>query len=87
MSDCSFAQRVLNIILCDYSAVWLLHGWCHAELLPSRRTFCVNHTTMYQFTLYSKPLTLGACMFRYILPLRFWQNDWDRLRIVYVLQR
>ena len=33
-----------------YSAVWLLRGWCHVKLLPSRRTFCVRHTTMHQFT-------------------------------------
>ena len=29
-----------------YSAVWLLHGWCHVKLLPSRRVLCTpcNHT-------------------------------------------
>ena len=36
---------------CTYNAVWLLHGWCHVKLLPSRRTFCVHHTTVHQFTL------------------------------------
>ena len=30
---------------CTYSAVWLLHGWCHVKLLPSRRVPCppCNH--------------------------------------------
>ena len=30
---------------CTYSAVWLLHGWCHMKLLPSRRVLCTpyNH--------------------------------------------
>ena len=42
-----------------YGAIWLLHGWCHVKLLPSRRTYCVHHTTMHQFTLSfcSKPHT------------------------------
>ena len=31
---------------CTYSAIRLLHGWRHVKLLPSRRTFCVHHTTM-----------------------------------------
>ena len=28
-----------------YSAVWLLHGWCHVKLLPSLRVLCTpyNH--------------------------------------------
>ena len=29
MSDCSFTQHILNIHWSVYSAVWLLHGWCH----------------------------------------------------------
>ena len=33
-----------------WQAIWLLRGWCHVELLPSRRKFCVHHTTMHQFT-------------------------------------
>ena len=35
---------------CTYSAVWLLHSWCHVKLLPSRRTLCVHPTTTHQFT-------------------------------------
>ena len=44
---------------CTYSAVWLLHGWCHVKLLPSQCTFCVHHRTMHQFTmsLHLKPHT------------------------------
>ena len=40
-----------------FSAIWLLHGWCHMKILPSRRKFCVHHTTLHQFTasLHSKP--------------------------------
>ena len=39
------------------STTWLLHGWCQVKLLPSRRVFCVHHTTMHQFmvSLHSKP--------------------------------
>jgi len=29
---------------CTYTAIWLLHGWCHMELLPSWHTFYVHHT-------------------------------------------
>ena len=35
---------------CTDSAIWSLYGWCHVKLLPSRRAFCVHHTTMHQFT-------------------------------------
>ena len=45
MSDCSFIQLDFEYLLkwCAYSAVWLLHGWCHMKLLPSWCTFCVHH--------------------------------------------
>ena len=47
----------ISTAVVNYSAVWLLHGWCHVKLPPSRRTFCVHHTTTHQFTmsLHSKP--------------------------------
>ena len=47
---------------CTYSAISLLHGWCHVKLLPSCRTFFVHHAIMRQFTvpLHSKPQTWGA---------------------------
>ena len=46
MSDCSLTQHVLEYSLkwCTYSAVWLLPGWRHVKLLPSRRMFCVDHS-------------------------------------------
>ena len=40
---------------CTDSAIWLLHGWCHVKLLPSRRMFRVHHTIMHQ-------LTVSFCM-------------------------
>ena len=50
MSHCSFTQRVLNVHRSGYSAVWLLHGWCHVKLLPFWRMFCAPYTAMHQFT-------------------------------------
>ena len=49
-----------NIHRSRNSSIWLLYGWCRVKLLPSRRMFCVHHTTMHQFTAstYSKPLAL-----------------------------
>ena len=32
------------------SGIWLLHGWRHVKLPPSRRKLCVHHSTMHQFT-------------------------------------
>ena len=42
LSNCSFLQRVFKYPLkwCTYSAVWLLHGWCHMKLLPCWRIMC-----------------------------------------------
>ena len=77
VSDCSFTQRVFCFCLfrwistdSGYSDVWLLRGWCHLKLLPSRRMFCVHYTSMHQFTvsLYSKSHTWGACGFSCNLP-------------------
>ena len=36
------------------------HGWCHIKLLPSRRKFCVHHTTMHHVT--SCKATYVRCM-------------------------
>ena len=54
-----FTERILNSHRSGYSAVRLLHGWCHVKRLPSRRTFCVLLPSMHQFTvsLYSKSHT------------------------------
>ena len=46
---------------CIYIAVWLLHGWCHSKLLPSRRVLCTpyNHAP-YHVT--SCKVTYVRCM-------------------------
>ena len=46
-------------------SIWLLQGWCHVKLLPSRRKFCVHLTAIHQFTVspHSKPHRYGACVF------------------------
>ena len=51
-----------------YSAVWLLHGWCHVKLLPSRRTFTIIEAT-YVGCMYV--LVYVTCH------LHVWQNDRD----------
>ena len=33
--------------------IWLLLGWCHVKLLPSRRTFCIHHR-VYNYARLSK---------------------------------
>ena len=43
-----------------YSVIWLLHGWCQVKLLPSRRTFCVHHTTTHHGLLHKA--TYVGCM-------------------------
>ena len=64
MSGCSSFWIASEVF--GYSAVQLLTCWCHLKVLPSRRTFCVHHTSIHQFTvsLYSTPHTQGACVFR-----------------------
>ena len=47
---------------CTSSAVWLLHGWCHMKLLLSQCTFCVHHTTMYQFSVALFKAIYVGCM-------------------------
>ena len=69
------------------SGVWLLHGWCHMKLLPSRHKFCV---TMHQFTgsLYSKPHRYKVYVYSAVTcHLHFWQNDWDLLGATAVTRR
>ena len=54
--------------------IWLFHGWCQVKLLPSPCTFCVQHTTMYQFTV---SLHLVHVCLAVTCYLQFWQNDQD----------
>ena len=88
MSDCSFTRRVLNVQRIGCSALWLIHGWRHVKLLPSRRKFSVHHTILRQFTVtpYSKPLRKMHARLAVTCHLRFWQNDWDLLRATVVTQ-
>ena len=55
------------------------HVWCHMKLQPSRRKFCVHHTTMLQAisckTTYARCICLAVTCHLY-----FWQNDRDLLR-------
>ena len=66
MNDHSFTQHVLNIHQSGYSAVWLLHGWCHMELLPSWYKFCIHHTTMHQFRVFLFKAAFVWCMCVYM---------------------
>ena len=44
---------------CTWTAVWLLHGWCHMKLLLSQHTFCIHRTTICTslVSLHAKPDT------------------------------
>ena len=76
-----FIARIFNIHRSG-STVWLLHGCCHVKLLPSRRKFCVHHSTMHQFTVsfHSKPRRRGEYFLAATCHLHFWRNDQDLLR-------
>ena len=79
-----------------YSAVLLLHDWCHVKLLPSRRQLCVHYTTIQPCTslqchfIRSHIRRLGrVCFFSCNLlkvfwsvtcHLHCWQNDRNLLR-------
>ena len=56
--------------LCTNSVTWLLHGWCHMQLMPSWCTFCLHHTTMHQFkaSCHATPRMYCACVFSCNLP-------------------
>ena len=78
-SDCSFSQRVLNIQpssvfttrfelppkWCVYSAIWLLHGWCQWNVLPSRHVLCTPHSHAPRHVTSCKRHTQGACVSAY----------------------
>ena len=58
---------------CAYGAVWLLHGWCHVKLMPSRCVLCtLYNNASYHVT--SCKATYVGCM-RVTCHLYFWQND------------
>ena len=78
---CVFSCNLPPSKRCIHSTVWLLHGWCHMKILPSRHTFC-DHTTMHQFTVshHSKGLCRVYVCLAVTCHLHLWQNDWDLLR-------
>ena len=85
MSDCSFTQRVLNSHWSCYSAVWLLHVWCHVKPLPSRRKLCTpyNHVLDYSVILFEA--IYAGCM---CVQLKTATCTFGRMtRILYVLLR
>ena len=53
-----FIARFLNIHRRGVLKRW--HGWCHMKLQPSRRKFCVHHTTLHHVT--SCKATYVRCM-------------------------
>ena len=78
MSDWLFIARFWISTEVVYLQRW--HGWCHMKLQPSRRKFCVHHTTMHHVT--SCKATYVRCMrvLAVTCHLHFWQNDRDLLR-------
>ena len=54
------------------------HGWCRMKLLPSRRKFCVHHSTMHVpcHFMQSRIRKVHACL-AVTRHLHFWQNDRD----------
>ena len=65
----SFLRAYMNLPKWfTYSAIWLLHGWCHVKLLPSRRTFCVMHK--FTVSLHSCLGPIGCCD----LALNWWER-------------
>ena len=62
MSDCSFfiARIEYPPKWWNYNAVWLLHGWCHAKLLPSRRVLCTPYNVHYVTSLHGKATYVGC---------------------------
>ena len=56
------------------------HGWCHIKLQPSRRKFCVHHTTMLHVTSCKATLRKVYACFAVTCYLHFRQNDRDLSR-------
>ena len=63
MSDTLFIARFFCFVFLNIHRSGVLkhwHGWCHMKLQPSRRKFCVHHTTMHHVT--SCKATYVRCM-------------------------
>ena len=54
------------------------HGWCHMKLQPSRRKFCVHHTTMLHLT------SCKATYVRYLLRATAVSRGWNGYRNYFV---
>ena len=73
-----------------YSTIWLLHGWCHAKLLPSRHMSCAPHTTITQC--YLKPhiimfiWSLSACWVISVLAesTNLWHQQKDLCACIFI---
>ncbi len=50
------------------------------KLLPSRRKFCVHHTTMLHVTSCKATYVRCMCVLAVTCHLHFWQSDWGLLR-------
>ena len=80
----SFYSALFNIHRSGvFSAIWL-YVWCHVKLLPSRRMFCVHHTTMWPLSLRchfirSHTGQVHVCLV-ITCQLHFWQKDRYLLR-------
>ena len=86
MSSCG--SKWMTVASFAYSAVWLLHGWCHVKLLPSRRVLWIpyNHAPCH---VTSSKVTYVGCKRVYLQPaghLYFGQRDLDLLRAAKVTQ-
>ena len=82
--DSEYVTIAFYSVWCTYSAIW--HGWCQIKLLPSRRTLCVPHTTMHQFTmsLHSSHIYRVHVCLAVTCHLHCWQNDQDLLHATVV---
>ena len=69
--------RFLNIHQSGVLKRW--HGWCHMKLQPSRRKFCVHHTTMHHVTSCKATYVTVCVCLAVTCHLHFWQNDRDLL--------
>ena len=85
LSDCTAFWNIHRSSVLTAS-VWLLHGWSHLKLLPSRRMFCVHIKTMHQFTVHiirSHILRMHVWL-AVTCYLHYWQNGLGLLRATIV---
>ena len=81
VSDCRILQRILNIHQSgvNYSAVWLLHGWCHVAISAhSVYTILSSHAPCRSTSCKVTLRRVHACL-AVTCHLFFRQNDWDLL--------